>query len=438
MEIIKKNILSILCGVVALVAVIASMWPMGSYQQGQQETLRTRAGMFRTLDQLRSKARNKPVLNPDSTAPESLERFPNDATIEKATEAKKQFEAESKKILDAAIAMNRHEPLVPGVLPKAETSSPLIYFREAYKDYLTQGIAKIMKAGALPTEAQITEAKQKLREERYKPAMGTSGTASQSLEQAYQREAVEIPDRERTRVASESLCYMEPTDLIPNPTIQGTPGTTPAPSDVWFAQLGLWIYTDAAKAIAATNEGSKNVMEAPVKRVLKMSLGYAPDKPTAYILPANAQPGPIEGDANAPVPKMTEVSPTGRVCNPLYDVVAFELIVDVDAEKIPWLLRELENKRFVSIHAVDVTSVDSIAQRQAGYFYGEKPVAQLRLQCEEIMFRDWSHKLMPEMVAKDLRGSEGGGVGGSNFVPGITPGGMPGAPGGLRGSREMY
>src|SRR5205823_6736098 len=175
MEIIKETLLSILCGVVALVAIIASVWPMGSYQQTQRDTLASRVSAFRSVDQLRSKPRNKPLLDPDTTTPEPLGRFPNEATIEEADKAKKKFEAESKKILDNAVAMNKHDLLVPGSLPKINNSSDASNFRFAYKDAIEQGIAKIIKAGVPPTPEQILAAQAKLKEEQFKPQVITAG-----------------------------------------------------------------------------------------------------------------------------------------------------------------------------------------------------------------------------------------------------------------------
>src|SRR5207247_1201542 len=102
---------------------------------------------YRSLESLRTKSRNKPVLNPDNTTAEPLERFPNDATIEKADAAKKQFEAESKKIMDAAVAMNRHKPLIDNTLPVPKTSSALFDFKFAYKNAVEQSIAQIIKSG---------------------------------------------------------------------------------------------------------------------------------------------------------------------------------------------------------------------------------------------------------------------------------------------------
>src|SRR5262249_42335238 len=114
MDIIKKNLLSIICGVVALAAVGASFIPMGSYQETQKATLDAGVKLYQEREHLRTQGRNKPVLNLENANAEPLGRFPNDATIEKAEAAKAQFAADADKILKAAKDMNEHKLLVPG------------------------------------------------------------------------------------------------------------------------------------------------------------------------------------------------------------------------------------------------------------------------------------------------------------------------------------
>jgi hypothetical protein len=435
MEIIKKNILSIVCGVVALAAIGLSFYPLGSYKTGLLETLQKRVSVYHAVDSLRNKPRNKPVLDPDKTEAEPLGRFPNQEVIDLATKKKEEFEQQAKKIMDTAVAMNKHDVLVPNTLPAPTSSAYLIMFRDGYKDAVEKRIAAILKSTTLPTPEQIKAATDKLRAEKYNPSItGLGGsTGQQTLEQAFQQEALLVPAQEQRRVAAEHLCYMDPLTALPVNT-KVTTAQVPLVTDVWYAQLSYWIYEDVAKAIAATNAGATNIMDAPVKHVTMIRLGSTVS-PLPYILPPGTT-GAIEGDANAAVPKTPDVSPTGRVCNPLYDVVAFEVQVNMDAEKIPWLLKELENKRFISVHSMNVTSVDSISQQNLGYFYGSKPVAQVTLECEEIMFRDWSHKLMPPAVAQNMGGGEGGAMtpGANPGGPGITPGGGPGI---NRNSRDL-
>src|SRR5437868_3605813 len=102
MEIVKKNILSIICGVVALIAVVASFWPLGGYREQLSSNLQSRAAVYTSVTSLKNKNRVKPVVNMTGGEPEQLNRFPNKEIIEQGETIKTQIEAEGKKVLDMA------------------------------------------------------------------------------------------------------------------------------------------------------------------------------------------------------------------------------------------------------------------------------------------------------------------------------------------------
>src|SRR5262249_15028281 len=94
-------------------------------------------------------------------------------------------------------------------------------------------------------------------------------------------------------------------------------------------------------------------------------------------------------------------SPTGRVSNGLYDVVQFDVEMIVEADRVPMILEELGRGRFLSVfQVVSITAIDSSLNHAAGYYYGNKPVVDLRLKCEDIFLRDWTIPLMPPSVQK--------------------------------------
>ena len=41
---------------------------------------------------------------------------------------------------------------------------------------------------------------------------------------------------------------------------------------IWYAQVGLWIQRDVADSLAAVNAEAKNVLDAPVKRLMKIDV----------------------------------------------------------------------------------------------------------------------------------------------------------------------
>jgi hypothetical protein len=292
---------------------------------------------------------------------------------------------------------------------------------------MTNGIAQILNAGHPPTADEITAAQNKLWNDQYKSQLvfagGQNGGAAINQDQVqteFQAASAQVPEHETRRVAHEHMIYMDPATALTisqasTLSITNTGAGAPSPTDIWYAQLSLWIQQDVAKAIVRTNEGFANVIQAPVKQLVRIDVSNQP-----YTLPAGYQPGtPIQGDPKAPVPQNINASPTGRVCNPMYDVVHFDVTVDIEADKIPWFLDELNNGQFITVLQADVKPVDAAVEQTHGLIFGTKPIAELHLVCEEVFLHDWSQALMPKEVATSLQGvttvvGAGGGGGGSS------------------------
>lgn len=440
MDIVKKNALSIACGVIALIAIIAIFYPLSSQLETLQTDLQSRASVYQSLQSLRTKSRTLPVVNPQNPNPPPLDRFPNQQLIKEGQAIPAAFVQQAAEIEKAARKMNEHELLVPGSLPMPASETYAFRFRDDYRDMINNGIAKIMNAGHPPTPDEIAAAQQKLYNDVYKPQLViVNGQArnQETVNAQFQADSAQVPKQQTELVAKTHMVYMDLTALTPSPapTLSVTPQASgggaagvPTPTDMWYAQLGVWIDQDVAKAIARTNEGFKNVTQAPVKRLIKIGIDQRP-----YILPPTYAPGtPITGDPKAAVPKDFNASPTGRECNPMYDVVDFNLTVNVEADKIPWLLSELSDRQFITVLKADVKPVDSALDQTQGYIYGTKPVAQVNLVCEEIFLHDWCAPLMPKEVASNLAGTgamgNGGGGGGPDLGPGMGPMGPGMAP----------
>jgi hypothetical protein len=100
------------------------------------------------------------------------------------------------------------------------------------------------------------------------------------------------------------------------------------------------------------------------------------------------------------------------VCNPLYDVVQFQVIMNVDAARIPQVMEALSRNRFLTVVKASVQAVDSAALRQQGYMYGDVPVVQLTLRCEDVFFHKWERPLMPKAMSDLMAGVQPGNMGG--------------------------
>jgi hypothetical protein len=108
-------------------------------------------------------------------------------------------------------------------------------------------------------------------------------------------------------------------------------------------------------------------------------------------------------DINAPLPKNTAVSPTGRVSNALYDVLHFRLTIRVDATRIPDVLQALSRNRYITVLNLKASAVDTAEQAALGFFYGQNvPVVELTIDGEVLQLRQWTVPLMPLAVKRAL------------------------------------
>src|SRR4051812_863838 len=131
MEIVKKNILSIVCGVIAIAAVVVYfVYVHGSLYPSLEEQAKGRQSNYDTLVNLMGKPRNLPVVKLDKADPVPLPGYPTIPVIEKAKEVTGKLTGQSAQILKVAVDMNRRPPLVQGVFPKPDDTSKFA-FRDA-------------------------------------------------------------------------------------------------------------------------------------------------------------------------------------------------------------------------------------------------------------------------------------------------------------------
>jgi hypothetical protein len=110
-------------------------------------------------------------------------------------------------------------------------------------------------------------------------------------------------------------------------------------------------------------------------------------------------------DPNVDLTKNKNVllSPTGRQSNGIYDVVHFEVELDVDATKVPQVLQGLGSNHYISVMQVEnIETVDSALARAVGYYFGDKPVVHVKVKCEELFFRSWLQNYVPTRLKTQL------------------------------------
>jgi hypothetical protein len=434
MEIVKKNILSIIFGVIAIVAVVAAFYPMNGKFEELKTEAENRAKKHDAANAIINKQRFLPVVSLTSTEQPALGIFPAPKVTDMAKKFMDTLISQSRGVLEAAVQINQAECvvgpknqllLVPGSLPEPQQVAG-ISFKNALQPEYDRLLKEVLVGAYPPQQEDITRAAEDVKTEWEKQRkLGADGQAinEQAIQEEIQKQTEALPEKLKTQVAAQHLMYVDPDGIATPKDILMSP-QSPRPEYIWFAQATLWVQEDVCRALRATNDAAnaKNVMTAPVKRLVSLTV---PPQMGMYLLPMGSPDSgggaaaPVEGSRqfggasaaaaiasqfppnnNPPQPVFT-LTPTGRVCNSLYDVINFTLVVHVDQQYIPKLLKELSHNRFISVRKMDVRRLDNKEQFQQGFAYGDAPVAEVTMDCEAIQMREWTVPLMPRAI-KDL------------------------------------
>ncbi|HXE55635.1 MAG TPA: hypothetical protein VN541_21605 [Tepidisphaeraceae bacterium] len=422
MDIVKKNWLSIACGVIALIAVAAIPTYVSNQQKALQAQLKTRKDTFDQLNAMKTKQRHLPVVSLDPNAtPAELTQFPGPKVIDAGLTAVKNVQAQSVKLKQAADGMNVHKLLVAGCLPVAQNP---FEFQQTYASQFEPNgpLAKELDSVAPPTDQEI-QAERDRRIKQYteeQPKDKATGKifGEDALDQKISQMEATLAQDMRLDAATNHKMYMAVTALSEVGALAPSAGgvKAPDPDTIWYAQLGYWVQKDVIDAVAGVNKNSRNVAQSPVKQLISLEV---PPESAIYAMPAaasgttpaaagnNGPASPVANNSDTdPLPKDFSVSPTGRVCNGVFDVVHFTLTLNVEASKVNQVIQALERSRLITVYATDVQSVNSVQQEQDGYFFGPNPVVTLTMQCEELFMRDWTRQYMPPSIRQMLNVQE--------------------------------
>ena len=462
---VKKNILSITCGLVAILCVAAIFYPIGGWFSTLQDAANTQSQDFATLNGF-IKPRKMPISDPAKADPGDLPGFPTPLYIKAGNDANARWLAYSQEMLKDVKDLNQngHALLVADELPNPQSESTSFYFAKLYKLVLStdptismagDAAAKppvppdpnlatsqrqnlqndILHGGLPPTIDEIKDGTASLWKDSYQPlVVEKNGTPVNlvELQTQFQAEAALLPQKMKGEAAKKHKMYVEKDAFTISPTIQ--PDVKPQPSDMWYAQMQLWIQQDLCTAISEENTSAANVLDAPVKRLLSMAVPPAP----MYVFPPASAGGAMGGaggtggvpatinDTQA-IPPIFTTSVTGRYSNGMYDVVPFRLTVDMDATKVNEFIEALSHQRLITVTNENIFALDAETESSHGYLYGPVSTVRLQLEGEMLFLRAWTQPLMPDRVqmALGLIATPAGMTPGGG---GLGPVGMPGAP----------
>jgi hypothetical protein len=422
MDIVKKNLLSILCGVVAIAAVLAVPLYINGQKSDLQKQLQARATTHADIQKIQSKGRHLPIVStdPNTTAPD-LPVFPGPAVIKAGQDAIAQVSKQSLELEQTANKMNVHTLLVQGSLP---VPTDTFRFQQAYSDEVHKVIPQKLDAATPPNEAEIKDKVAQEEKRLTDAAVKNNATGEvydkEKLQSEIDHMHAELPDQLRQEAATRHKMYMVPEGALSSDPDISSGGMAQAvtPEKVWLAQLGLWVQEDVVDAIVDLNKDSAKVADSTVKQLVRIDI--SPDR-DIYVMPSAATPAgspaappqlgqtasPVAtNSATDPLPKDFSVSPTGRVCNGVFDVVQFTVTLNVQATDVNKVIQGLERNRLLTVYQSDLQAVNSVGLEQDGYYFGPHPMVTLTLKCEELFLRSWTRPLMPPGIKQYLNVQE--------------------------------
>lgn len=472
LDMAKGNPLVVVAIAVAVLSIGALFFvvrPMGADFVAEMDKRKQDASKIKSL---MSSQLDVPAEKPDAP-PRKITVVINKATNDALTKVYDDMRTQSVTVFSTAAQINKnhHAPMLENLFP--ETNDPAIPF-QAKDEYLRQLRAMLGKPSVADKDAPRLNASDRIADEEvdaeiqkvtnrflagFFPRKLEAELTSEDKKRLADLRAAAIFDRMKEHAERISIYASTDDKLDDYPFHIGAwarAGTRPALRDIWEGQMSLWIQQDIVRAIAMANKPSReqgslhqrdSVLTAPVKRLLSIQIfdeyvgingaggmGRISEKRT------NTGTGPGGGEMGAMdyfrtdttrvileemktynpdqrLPEMFNISMTGRISNPIYDVRHAQVELIVEYRQLPALFTAIGKVNFMTVLETHITEIDEYEDLAMGYMYGENDCVQVRMLIETIWLREWTGPLMPQVVKDEL------GV--------ITP--KPAAPGGPTG-----
>jgi hypothetical protein len=432
MDIVKKNMLSIICGVVALLCVIALFFPLSGMYERLREDVKKSVATGERLSAVLNQPRNWPSLSPlpEDRVPlkdkQGRNRFPNAAVVTAGSKMTTNWKQQASEFLSYALDQQNRQifPLVPGALPNGPM--PLrAQFQYSYAERFmvpidsntgrpregeNKTIFKIILDSSMPpTDAEIAEKSaataRKVELDTVKIVNGAP-TNTDEVTRKVAEAVAGVADRMRQDAAITGKIYADPnTSIVPVTTIAGS--QAPSANAIFDAQVSLWVEEEICKAIKATNHDAKptqGVLDSPIKRLLVLTVRhpYAPRSSAGTPVDPAAAPLAAPQSTEVKVPLDYKKNPLGHVSNELYDVITFDLKLICEADSLPNTLGALTRGRYMMFQKVHTIAVDSAPHAAQGFLYGSKQVVQVDITGEYLMLRRVIAPYMPPDIIRGL------------------------------------
>jgi hypothetical protein len=427
LEWVKANVFIVVFGVIMIAAAVTL--PLFSSKMNKQvkATVSQRVQLLQQLSQLQ-----KGEIVPGHQG------LPNEKTLQRYEQIARVLGEDAAAVQSAAIEHNRkgREPIKPvvqrqrlSIFPDAPVEVMDVIPRN-FHDALMDAYGTLLQSvnAGMPPEAEA------LRQE-------LENTRTQFITQDLRKSTDEnLTDEEQAQLNEKlssvrTSLYVESAKQIGLYVGMNTLGVPewsqtdqPSHGELFTWQWQYWIIEDILSALHQANQGEPSVLNGPVKHITFAQVMNVPapgasqgnpagaNRPMTegfagagaglgdMDTPAPAAQGPAGAEANpkAPIQPNYAASITGRVTNPLYDVINVQLSLVVDTRRIPQVLDAIAKYNFMTVTTLSLRSVDPYAAAQSGFFYGSEPVAEIDMTVETVWLRAWTREFMPVDIKRTL------------------------------------
>lgn len=457
---LKSNPLTLASAIVAVLSVVFIVfWPvMGG--SSLREDMKARETEIRKIERFMTDQVEVPPKRPDDPPQMISPITKNPAERERLKNIYGQMQSQFDQVFDAALAFNGqgHTPMLSNLFPTPASEGVRFDARDTYRrkvagllvglnEQPVEGVP-YLKAG-LPPEKELIDEAVKLAEENYLLAITPPGatappplTDEDKVKLAREQTAKAIEILQQRARAIDVYAVSDP-NSADFPLDMQPFSSRPALSELWEAQMNLWIQSDIIDAIINANqrlaselERNSNAANNVVKRLIEIDVlpGYvglhtAGGMTEQSISMSSPMPSMDRSDPSATTGRTTQpfqsavglkppgslrtqddpkvsdnflVSPTGRTSNGLYDVRHVRMRAIVDAQYLPLLFDALSRRNFMTVIDLTMTDVDEYEALQQYFIYGTGDAVQVDMLIETIWLREWTSKYMPPIVKQYL------------------------------------
>jgi hypothetical protein len=195
-------------------------------------------------------------------------------------------------------------------------------------------------------------------------------------------------------------------------------------ANCWYAQLGYWVIKDIFDTIVAMNAQHKNLLEAPIKRLMKIT--FSDDLTTTGYASGSTGAGKNAGQSRVYTDRpryefssgdSIKETLTGRYSDGEYDVIRFKVTFVVNTKDSLKLISQLCSAKEhnyidksgqshtykhnqITVLNVNMKSVEMRGSDHELYRYGKDNVSEMELTCEYVFYVKGYEDIMPQSVKK--------------------------------------